>query len=88
MSTTRVPCGDGTVTGLETRKRLSTSTVSDGTESGNSLEATSTIVSRQGSATCYQIVLRKNLNSYHRVNYIPAQKGLSGPLANGNKWAK
>ncbi|CAR65821.1 DEHA2E13552p [Debaryomyces hansenii CBS767] len=50
--------------------------------------ATSTIVSRQGSATCYQIVLRKNLNSYHRVNYIPAQKGLSGPLANGNKWAK
>lgn len=48
--------------------------------------ATSTIVARQGSATCYQIALRKNLNSYHRVNYIPKQGGLLRPLENGNKW--
>ncbi|ODQ80270.1 hypothetical protein BABINDRAFT_161236 [Babjeviella inositovora NRRL Y-12698] len=50
--------------------------------------ASSTIISRQGSATCYQIVLRKNLNSYHRVNYIPAQQGLSAPLEKGTKWFK
>ncbi|CAK7896757.1 sphingolipid C9-methyltransferase [[Candida] anglica] len=49
--------------------------------------ASSTIISRQGSATCYQIVLRKNLNSYHRVNYIPAQKGLTAVAAKGTKWA-
>ncbi|CUM68398.1 uncharacterized protein PRCAT00006121001 [Priceomyces carsonii] len=50
--------------------------------------ASSTIVSRQGSATCYQIVLRKNLNSYHRVNYIPAQKGLLAPLETKQEWVK
>lgn len=50
--------------------------------------ASSTIILRQGSATCYQIVLRKNLNSYHRVNYVPKQKGLSGPLLQGTQWAK
>lgn len=50
--------------------------------------ASSTIISRQGSATCYQIVLRKNLNSYHRVNYIPNQKGLTSITEKGTKWAK
>ncbi len=40
--------------------------------------AYSTIISRQGSATCYQIVLHKNINSYHRVEGIPTQHGLSG----------
>lgn len=38
--------------------------------------AWSTIASRQGSATCYQIVLHKNLNSFHRVEGIPTQFGL------------
>ncbi|KAI1854549.1 hypothetical protein JX265_007580 [Neoarthrinium moseri] len=42
--------------------------------------ASSTIISRQGSATCYQIVLVKNINSTHRVEGIPSQYGLSGAL--------
>jgi hypothetical protein len=40
--------------------------------------ASSTIISRQGSATCYQIVLHKNLNAYHRVEGIPTQFNLTG----------
>jgi hypothetical protein len=43
--------------------------------------AYSTIISRQGSATCYQIVLHKNINSFHRVEGIPTQYGLSGATA-------
>ncbi|KAI9717511.1 MAG: Sphingolipid C9-methyltransferase 2 [Candelaria pacifica] len=43
--------------------------------------AYSTIISRQGSATCYQITLVKNINSTHRVEGIPTQFGLSGALA-------
>lgn len=51
--------------------------------------ATSTIISRQGSATCFQIVLRKNLNAYHSINYVPKQKGLLGPIKEGvQKWFK
>ena len=42
--------------------------------------AYSTIISRQGSATCYQITLVKNLNSTHRVEGIPSQFGLAGAL--------
>ncbi|KAI9781946.1 MAG: Sphingolipid C9-methyltransferase 2 [Geoglossum umbratile] len=43
--------------------------------------AWSTIVSRQGSATCFQITLVKNLNSTHRVEGIPSQFSLAGALA-------
>ncbi len=54
--------------------------------------AYSTIISRQGSATCYQIVLVKNINSAHRVEGIPTQYGLSGALgateADLKAWAK
>jgi len=42
--------------------------------------ASATIASRQGSATCYQITLVKNLNSTHRVEGIPTQFALSGAL--------
>ncbi|CAH0025907.1 unnamed protein product [Clonostachys rhizophaga] len=42
--------------------------------------AYSTIVSRQGSATCFQIVLVKNLNSTHRIEGVPSQYGLDGAL--------
>jgi hypothetical protein len=42
--------------------------------------AYSTITSRQGGATCYQIVLHKNLNSFHRVEGIPTQFNLTGAL--------
>ncbi|KAI9818208.1 MAG: Sphingolipid C9-methyltransferase 2 [Pycnora praestabilis] len=42
--------------------------------------AYSTIISRQGSATCFQITLVKNINSTHRVEGIPSQFGLSGAL--------
>ncbi len=54
--------------------------------------AYSTIISRQGSATCYQIVLHKNINSFHRVDGIPSHHGLSGTLqatrADLKTWAK
>jgi sphingolipid C9-methyltransferase len=43
--------------------------------------AWSTIASRQGTATCYQIVLVKNINSTHRVEGIPSQYGLHGALS-------
>jgi len=43
--------------------------------------AYSTIISRQGSATCYQITLVKNINSTHRVEGINTQFSLSGALA-------
>lgn len=45
--------------------------------------AYSTIIARQGSATCYQIVLVKNINSTHRIEGVETQFGLSGALANG-----
>lgn len=45
--------------------------------------AYSTIISRQGSATCYQLVLVKNINSTHRIEGVDSQFGLSGALANG-----
>ncbi|GAB7345228.1 hypothetical protein MBLNU457_3602t1 [Dothideomycetes sp. NU457] len=41
----------------------------------------STIISRQGSATCYQITLVKNINSTHRVEGINSQFNLFGALA-------
>lgn len=41
--------------------------------------AYSTIVARQGSAACYQIVMHKNLNAFSRVNGIPRQFGLNVP---------
>lgn len=42
--------------------------------------AYSTITSRQGGATCYQISLVKNINSTHRVEGINTQFGLAGAL--------
>lgn len=49
--------------------------------------AYSTIISRQGSATCFQIQLRKNVNAKHRVEDIPRQYGLDVPKpTSGNKW--
>ncbi|KAI1268337.1 S-adenosyl-L-methionine-dependent methyltransferase [Xylariaceae sp. FL1019] len=56
--------------------------------------AASTITSRQGGATCWQIVLVKNINSTHRVEGIPTQYGLGGTLRSAEKkidfaaWAK
>ena len=48
----------------------------------------STIISRQGGASCYQFILRKNINSYHRINYVPNQFGVLGPVSKGTKWAE
>ena len=42
--------------------------------------AASTIISRQGSATCYQITCVKNINSTHRIEGIPTQYNISGAL--------
>ncbi|PRT56994.1 Sphingolipid C9-methyltransferase 2 [Wickerhamiella sorbophila] len=51
--------------------------------------ASSTIVAREGSSTAFQIVMRKNLNSTHRAEFIPRQFNLQVPKpANGNKWLK
>ena len=43
--------------------------------------AWSTIIARQGSATCYQITMVKNINSTHRVEGIENQFGLLGAVA-------
>lgn len=43
--------------------------------------AYSTIASRQGSATCFQIVVVKNLNSTHRIDGVSSQYGLTGAIA-------
>ncbi|KAK3400983.1 S-adenosyl-L-methionine-dependent methyltransferase [Sordaria brevicollis] len=54
--------------------------------------AYSTIIARQGSATCYQMTLVKNLNSVHRAEAIHTQQGLLGALrntrANLKAWAQ
>ena len=42
--------------------------------------AYSTITSRQGGATCYQITLVKNINSTHRIEGVPTQFNLKGAL--------
>lgn len=47
--------------------------------------ATATISSRQGSATCYQITLVKNLNSVHRIDGVPTQYSLPGALEASRK---
>jgi sphingolipid C9-methyltransferase len=47
--------------------------------------ASAVISSRQGSATCWQIVMNKNINSTHRVEGIPTQFGLSGALQAGRE---
>ncbi|KAF5579054.1 cyclopropane-fatty-acyl-phospholipid synthase [Fusarium pseudocircinatum] len=44
--------------------------------------AYSTIISRQGSATCFQITLVKNINSTHRVEGIETQFAITGALDN------
>jgi hypothetical protein len=44
--------------------------------------AYSTIISRQGSATCFQITLVKNINSTHRIEGVPTQFALSDALNN------
>ncbi|TPX13608.1 uncharacterized protein E0L32_006079 [Thyridium curvatum] len=43
--------------------------------------AWSSIASRQGSATCFQFVVVKNLNATHRIEGVPSQYGLHGALA-------
>ncbi|KAK0355259.1 Sphingolipid C9-methyltransferase 2 [Friedmanniomyces endolithicus] len=42
--------------------------------------AYSTIISRQGSATCYQITCVKNINSTHRIEGVQSQFGLKAAL--------
>ncbi|PSS22786.1 hypothetical protein M430DRAFT_135057 [Amorphotheca resinae ATCC 22711] len=50
--------------------------------------AYSTIISRQGSATCYQITMVKNLNSKHRIEGVQSQFGLMGALNAGKAKVK
>ncbi|KAJ5226028.1 hypothetical protein N7468_007253 [Penicillium chermesinum] len=50
--------------------------------------AWSVIASRDGFATCYQMVVVKNLNSIHRINGVPTQYGLKGALEASKKAGK
>ena len=50
--------------------------------------AWSVIASRQGSATCFQIMVVKNLNATHRINGHRTQFGLTGALAAAIKAGK
>ncbi|KAF1815158.1 S-adenosyl-L-methionine-dependent methyltransferase [Eremomyces bilateralis CBS 781.70] len=50
--------------------------------------AYSTIISRQGSATCYQITLVKNINSTHRVEGISTQFALKEALKQSKNKSK
>jgi len=50
--------------------------------------AWSVIASRQGSATCFQIMVVKNLNATHRINGIRSQFGITGALAAAMKAGK
>lgn len=50
--------------------------------------AWSVIASRQGSATCFQILVVKNLNSTHRISGVPTQFGLSAALDSSRKAGK
>lgn len=50
--------------------------------------AYSTIISRQGSATCFQMTLVKNLNSTHRIEGVPSQFALEGALKAGRAQLK
>jgi sphingolipid C9-methyltransferase len=50
--------------------------------------AYSTIASRQGSATCFQIVVVKNLNSTHRIDGVSSQFGLHGAIATSKAQGK
>lgn len=43
--------------------------------------AWSVIASRQGSATCFQIMVQKNLNAMHRIDGHSTQFGILGALA-------
>lgn len=43
--------------------------------------AYSTIISRQGSATCFQLTLVKNINSVHRIEGVPSQFNVQGAHA-------
>lgn len=43
--------------------------------------AYSTIIPRQGSASCYQLVLHKNLNAFHRVEGVPSHQSIHAPQA-------
>ena len=47
--------------------------------------AYSTIISREGGATCYQITLVKNINSTHRIEGIPTQFALTAALQEAKK---
>jgi hypothetical protein len=43
--------------------------------------AWSVIASRQGSATCFQIMVQKNLNATHRIDGLETQFGIKGAFA-------
>lgn len=46
------------------------------------------IASRQGSATCFQMLVVKNLNAVHRIDGVPTQFGIHGALASSKAAGK
>lgn len=49
--------------------------------------AYSTIISRQGSASVFQLTLHKNLNAYHRINGVPSHASIHNKQRDGREWA-
>lgn len=48
--------------------------------------AYSTIISRQGSASVFQLTLHKNLNAYHRINGVPSHASIHNKQRDGREW--
>lgn len=48
--------------------------------------AYSTIISRQGSASVFQLTLHKNLNAYHRINGVPSHASIHVKQRDGREW--
>ncbi|KAG9311310.1 sphingolipid C9-methyltransferase [Chiua virens] len=49
--------------------------------------AYSTIISRQGSASVFQLTLHKNLNAYHRINGVPSHASIHNKQRDAREWA-
>ncbi|KIK76977.1 hypothetical protein PAXRUDRAFT_835153 [Paxillus rubicundulus Ve08.2h10] len=48
--------------------------------------AYSTIISRQGSASVFQLTLHKNLNAYHRINGVPSHASIHVRGSESREW--
>ncbi|KAK9245500.1 hypothetical protein V1506DRAFT_506422 [Lipomyces tetrasporus] len=89
-TTTPLHCGDGTETESDgNRDKVEAKYGKRWYRIWEHFLAYSTIISRQGSASCFQIILHQNLNAYHRWKIFPSQFGVKvRQPPTGNKWVK